>query len=236
MYNENGSGYFEEEFERARRVSSVLTGVFVWMLIGLMISALTAVATLSVPAIYTVIYGSGMGYWVLIILTFVMAIAVFPRVYSMSAPMGYLTFVIYAILNGLTLSSIFLIYEIGQISLAFFSAAAMFGIMAVYGAVTKSDLSSKGSILFMGLAGIIIASVLNFLLRSSFLDTVICYAAIAIFLGLTAYDTQKIKHRAYTAPDEHALHALTILGALSLYLDFINLFLRLLRLLSRRNR
>lgn len=236
MYNEKNSGYFEDDFERANRVASILTGVFVWMLIGLMISALTAVTTISVPAIYSALFNNGFGYWVLVILTFIMVVAVFPRVYNMSALAGYATFIVYAILNGMMLSSIFIIYNIGQISLAFFSAAGMFGIMAVYGAVTKSDLSSKGSILFMGLAGIIVATLLNFLFRSSFLDTVICYAAIAIFLGLTAYDTQKIKVRAFEAPDERAVRTLMILGALSLYLDFINLFLRLLRLLGRRSR
>lgn len=236
MYNESGTGYFEDDFVRQHRASRVVTGVFVWMLLGLMISALTAIIAVSVPAIYTAIFRSGYGYMVLVIATLVMVIAVFPRVYKMSAAAGFATFIIYAIINGLMLSSIFLIYNLGQISLAFFSAAAMFGIMAIYGAITKSDLTTKGRMLMMGLSGIIVATILNLFFRSSTLDLVISYVAIAVFLGLTAYDTQRIKTMAYEVPDDRSVRTLMILGALSLYLDFINLFLRLLRLLGRRGR
>lgn len=234
MNNHHSSEYFEDDFERQRRVSSVLTGVFVWMLVGLMISALSAIMTVSVPAIHSAIFYSGYGYLALVVLTFIMVIAVFPRVYKMSAAGGYITFILYSILNGMMLSSIFFVYDLGQIGLAFISCAAMFGIMAVYGLVTKADLSRKGSFLIMGLSGIIIASLLNFWFHSSFLDTIICYAAIAIFLGLTAYDTQKVKAMAYEASDERYSRTLMIHGALSLYLDFINMFLRILRLLGKR--
>lgn len=152
----------------------------------------------------------------------------------MSPAAGLATFLIYAVVNGMMLSSIFIVYDLGTISLAFFSAAAMFGVMAVYGAVTKADLTSKGSFLIMGLIGVIVASLLNFFFRSTMLDVIISFVAIAVFLGLTAYDTQRIKDMAYAATDERTIRALTILGALSLYLNFINLFLRLLRLFGRR--
>lgn len=234
MYDERGSGNFEEQFTEARRVSGVMTGVFIFMLIGLLVSALAAIMTVSIPSLYSFVLESGYGYLFLILVLFVMVIAVFPRVYDMSPAAGLATFLIYAVVNGMMLSSIFIVYDLGTISLAFFSAAAMFGVMAVYGAVTKADLTSKGSFLIMGLIGVIVASLLNFFFRSTMLDVIISFVAIAVFLGLTAYDTQRIKDMAYAATDERTIRALTILGALSLYLNFINLFLRLLRLFGRR--
>lgn len=232
--NERTDVSFDEQYEIERRASTVLAGVFVFMLIGLMVSALSAIMTLSIPQLYSFVLMSGYGYLVLVVIIFAMVIAVFPRVYDMSPAVGFGAFIVYAIVNGMMLSSIFIVYDLGTISMAFFASAGMFGIMAVYGAITKADLSGVGSILLMGLFGVILASILNFFFSSSLLDSVICYAAIAVFLGLTAYDTQRIKAMAYQATDARMARALTIQGALSLYLNFINLFLRILRLLGRR--
>jgi len=226
--------YYEDEFEQAQRRSSLLTGVFLWMLVGLLVSALMAVATMTVPVLFNFVLMNGYGFFVIIIVELVLVAAVFPRVWKMSAGAGFGLFLLYSALNGMMLSVIFLQYSLGTIYLAFFSAAAMFGIMALYGAVTKTDLSSKGSFLIMGLAGVIMATLLNFLFQSTMLDAIITYAAIAIFLGLTAYDVNRIKQAAAEVTDSGAYRGVMILGALTLYLDFINLFLRVLRLLGRR--
>jgi hypothetical protein len=151
------------------------------------------------------------------------------------ALLGVLIFLFYAGLNGVTFSIIFLVYDIGSIAYTFFICAAMFGATSIFGFVTKMDLSRVGGILMMALVGLIIASVVNIFVASSTLDWIISYAGVVIFVGLTAYDTQKIKQMSVgiDSSSEEGGKA-SIMGALTLYLDFINLFLFLLRILGRR--
>jgi FtsH-binding integral membrane protein len=153
----------------------------------------------------------------------------------MSAQRATIVFILYSVLNGLTLSIIFLIYTTGSIASTFFVTAGTFAVMSAYGYLTKSDLSKWGNILFMGLIGIIIASIVNYFMQSETLYAIITYIGVLIFVALTAYDTQKIKTMniiGNEGTDEDKKEA--IMGALTLYLDFINLFLYLLRLLGRR--
>jgi len=172
-------------------------------------------------------------FYVFLFAPFLLVLFAFPRVWGMSTGGAILLFVFYALLNGVTLSVIFIVFDLGTIVLAFAAAAGMFGVMAIYGALTKADLSGVGSFLLMGLFGFIIASVLNWFIVSDTMDMLITYGGIAIFLGLTAYDVQRLKR----AMNEHAGNAPTgviVMGALHLYLDFINILLLLLRLFARR--
>ena len=150
-----------------------------------------------------------------------------------SGPVAAAMFITYAALNGLTFSVIFMIYELGSIGSAFVITAGTFGAMSIYGTVTKKNLASWGSFLFMGLIGIIIAGVVNMFMRNSMMDFVISCAAVVIFAGLTAYDTQKLRTHHANSGFSSAM-SLSITGALMLYLDFVNLFLNILRLIGRR--
>lgn len=150
-----------------------------------------------------------------------------------SGPVAAAMFLAYAVLNGLTMSVIFMIYELGSIGSAFVITAGTFGAMSIYGTVTKKDLTSWGSFLFMGLIGIIIAGVVNMFMRNSMMDFIISCAAVVIFAGLTAYDTQKLRKHHANSGFSSAM-SLSITGALMLYLDFVNLFLNILRLIGRR--
>ena len=145
-------------------------------------------------------------------------------------------FVLYSVINGAVLSSIFLIYTMTSIASVFFITAGTFAVMAFIGYVTKTDLTSMGKILLMAIIGLIIASLVNvFFVKSSGFDLIISYAGVLIFVGLTAYDSQKIKQMLQMAPDvSEASQKLALVGALSLYLDFINLFIYLLRILGKR--
>ncbi len=152
---------------------------------------------------------------------------------KVSGPVAAAMFLLYAVLNGLTFSTIFLVYELGSISSAFVITAGTFGAMSVYGTVTKKDLSGWGSFLMMGLIGIIIAGIVNIFLQSDFLGFVKSCAGVVIFAGLTAYDTQKLRTHHANSGFSSAM-SLSITGALMLYLDFVNLFLHILRLIGRR--
>ena len=143
-------------------------------------------------------------------------------------------FALYSVLNGVTLSSIFLVYEIGSIATTFFVTAGTFGAMAIYGSVTKKDLTKVGNLCMMAVIGLIIATVVNLLIRSTMADMIISGVGVLVFVGLTAYDAQKIKNMLYGAEESEMTNKIAVLGALSLYLDFINLFLYLLRFFGRR--
>ena len=163
---------------------------------------------------------------------FGMVIALGAAIHKMSATTATAVFIAYSALTGLTLSSIFVVYPIGSIANAFLTATGTFLAMSVYGTVTKRDLTGMGNFLMMGLFGIIIASIVNIFLASSMMDFVISCIGVLIFTGLTAYDTQKLRAFGMNAPvdDATAMRRGALLGALELYLDFINLFLMLLRL------
>jgi len=168
----------------------------------------------------------------LVIIELILVFILSSSIMRMSYGSAIFAFVFYAALNGITLSSVLMLYQIRSVAIAFFSAALVFGIMAVYGSTTRRDLSSFGSIGFMALIGVIIASLINLLVKSDVVGYVVSYIAVGIFIILTAYDTQKLKEIATTSDSPN----LGIYGALTLYLDFVNIFLNLLNIFGRRRR
>lgn len=206
--------------------------VYQWMTVGLAVTAGTAGYVASTPAVQQAIFSSSWIYIGLIVAQLGMVIALSAAVQKMSSFTASAVFMLYSALTGLTLSSVFIVYPIGSITNAFVVTAGTFLVMSVYGTVTKRDLTSMGSFLTMGLIGLIIAMVVNIFLKSSMMDFVISCVGVLIFTGLTAYDTQKLKEFGANAPldDATAVRRGVILGALTLYLDFINLFLMILRL------
>lgn len=219
-------------------VAGIFMGhVYRWMTIGLGVTAFTAYAVAGSPALMEAIFGNFLIMVVLIVAQIGLVVALSAAIHKLSAGTATGIFLLYALLNGLTLSSIFIVYPIGNIANAFLTCTGMFLAMSVYGTVTKRDLTGMGSFLFMGLIGIIIAMIVNIFLASSMLDFVISCAGVIIFTGLTAYDTQKLRQFGEAAPldDATAVRRGALLGALTLYLDFINLFLMLLRLFGNRD-
>lgn len=217
-------------------ISDYMRGVYAWMCGGLILTAISAWFTASSPAMLELIFGNTFVMIALVIAQFSVVIALSAAIHKMSSEMATALFIGYAILTGLTLSSIFIVYEMGSIAVAFFSTAGMFGAMSIYGLVTKRNLDAMGRFMMMGLFGIIIAMLLNFFMKSSTVDWVVSCLGVVIFAGLTAWDTQKLEAFGRQAPinDAVAIRRGTILGALTLYLDFINLFLMLLRLFGNR--
>jgi FtsH-binding integral membrane protein len=215
------------------QVQSFIRSVYAWMFGGLLLTAAAAWWVVQSPAMQQLIFGNRAMPWVLMAAELGLVIYLSFRITKMSPGAAASTFLVFALLNGLTLSSIFFVYQMPDIFLAFATSAGMFGAMSVYGMVTKRDLTSWGSFFFMGLIGIIICSVVNIFLKSSALGYAISFIGVFVFLGLTAYDTQKLKSYA-TAPELR--ENLAVYGALALYLDFINLFLMLLRLFGGNRR
>ncbi len=218
-------------------VNSFIMNVYSWMSIGLALTGLVAYWVAGSETMLRVIFGNQIIFFGLIIgqLGFVFYLSA--RIQKIQSTTATALFIIYASLNGVTLSSIFMIYTKTSIVSTFFICAATFGVCSVYGMITKRDLTSVGNFMFMGLIGIIIASVVNVFVKSSGMSMIINYAGVLIFVGLTAYDTQKIKHMALSQPadlDSGAIRKGAIMGALSLYLDFINMFLFLLRILGNK--
>lgn len=216
--------------------ASFVLKVYNWMTMGLAITALVALAVeMALPGLRWIMIENPIIFWGLLILELALVWGLSAAINKIPAFVGVLVFLAYAALNGLTLSIIFLVYSIGSIAYTFFITAAMFGATSVFGFITKIDLSRIGGLLMMALIGLIIASVVNVFVASEPLDWLISYAGVVIFVGLTAYDTQKIKNMSVgiDSSSEDGSRA-SIMGALALYLDFINLFLFLLRILGRR--
>ena len=215
-------------------VQRAVQRTFLWMTLGLAITGLASVYTVDSGLVFRML-GANIFYFLLIaeiaLVWFLSA-----RVMKLSLPVATGAFALYSVLNGVTLSPIFLVYTSESIATTFFVTSGTFGAMALYGYFTKRDLTKWGSLLFMALIGVVIASVVNIFLKSEVMMWIITYIGVVLFVALTAYDTQKIKLLAYqTAHDAELSKKVSILGALSLYLDFINLFLYLLRILGRRN-
>lgn len=210
------------------RERAFIRSVYGWMFGGLMITAAAALWVVSSAAMQQLILGNRMVFIGLIIAEFAMVMFLSFRVMKLTPGVAAGLFFGYSLLNGLTLSSIFFVYQIGSVVTAFVVAAGMFGAMAVYGLVTKKDLTSWGSFFFMGLIGIVLCAVVNLFLRSDGLSFVISVVGVFVFLGLTAYDNQKLK--AMSTATGPQVTNLAVIGALTLYLDFINIFLFLLRL------
>lgn len=219
------------------RVNSFIRSVYNWMAIGLALTGFIAYYVSTNETLLRIIFGNQLIFFGLIIGELALVFTISARVHKMQASTATSLFVLYAALNGATLSVIFLAYTKSSIASTFFVCAATFVSASLYGWTTKKDLSSWGSFLFMGLIGIIIASVVNMFLQNSGMAMVISYIGVLLFTGLTVYDTQYIKNMALTQPADVGASAVrkgAILGALKLYLDFINLFLMLLRIMGNR--
>jgi FtsH-binding integral membrane protein len=210
--------------------------VYVWMTLAMVITGFTAYGVATSPGVQQAIFTNQILFWGLIIAEFALVIGVSAAINRLSLAMATLMFILYSVINGALLSSIFLIYTASSISTVFFITAGTFAAMALIGYTTKTDLSSIGKYLFMALIGLIIATFVNFFIKSSGFDYILSYIGVLIFVGLTAYDSQKIKQMLLQAPDAgEGAQKIALLGALSLYLDFINLFLYLLRIFGRRD-
>lgn len=215
-------------------LSMVMRKVYGRMFLALVVTALTSLYVASSPAILSVVLGNRAVFFGLMIAELAVVFVVSGMLNKLSTTTATLLFYLYAVLNGVVFSSIFVVYDLGSIAYTFFITAGVFGAMSVYGMVTKNDMTKFGSYCIMGLFGLIIASVVNIFVASSTLDWIISLFGVALFIGLTAWDTQKIKNVAYVT-DPSQTGKLATIGALSLYLDFINLFLYLLRIFGGRS-
>jgi len=219
-----------EELQRA-----FLVKVYGWMMAGLMVTGIVSLLTLYTPGLLELVFSSRWVYLGLFIGQLGLVVYLSARIEHMSAATATMVFVGYSALTGLTLSVIFLVYTAESLATTFFVTAGTFGLMSAYGYVTKRDLTGFGSFLMMGLIGMVLASVVNMFFNNSTVYWITTYIGILIFVGLTAYDTQKIKQMSALGLEGGEMEQKgAIMGALRLYLDFINLFLLLLRLMGNR--
>ncbi len=207
--------------------------VYNYMASGLALTGLVAAFVASTPALYEPILLSPLK-WVVILAPVALVFFLSFRIHAMSAGAAQAVFWVYAALNGLAFSSIFLAFTGTSIARVFFITAATFGAMSLYGYTTKKDLTGWGSFLFAGLIGILLAMLVNIFLQSSALQFAISVIGVLVFVGLTAYDTQRIKEVYYEADGEEVAAKKSIMGALTLYLDFINIFIMLMQLFGER--
>ncbi len=222
-----------KDYAMSTAFPALMRKVFVWMTLALAITGLTAYGVATSPALLSLIFSSKVTFFGLIIAEFALVFAISGAINRLSLSTATMLFILYSVINGATLSSIFFAFSVATIGKVFFITAGTFGAMALVGYTTKTDLTSMGKLLFMALLGIIIASVVNMFVASSGLDLILSYVGVLVFVGLTAYDTQKIKQMCQAAPDAgESAQKLALIGALSLYLDFINLFLYLLRIFA----
>ncbi len=225
----------ERQWEVSEAFPVLMRKVYVWMTMALVITGLTAYGVATSPGILQAIYTNQILFWGLIIAEFALVIGVSAAINKLSLTTATLMFILYSVINGALMSYIFLAYTASSIATVFFITAGTFAAMAIIGYTTKTDLTSLGKILMMALIGLIIATVVNLFIKSSGFTLILSYVGVLIFVGLTAYDSQKIKQMLLQAPDAgETAQKLALLGALSLYLDFINLFLYLLRIFGRR--
>lgn len=217
------------------RVSEYMSKVYGWMTGALAISALVAWRAANYEPYTNYIMSHSNTLFIMMIAEIGLVIYLAARIHKMSLQSAIVAFVLYSVFNGLTFATIFFIYPVASIAKTFVITAGMFGVMGLYGYTTKKDLSGWGGFLYMSLIGIIIASVVNMFLGSHMLDWIVTYAGVILFSGLTAYDHQKLKHIGAMGHEGSMLGKMVILGALTLYLDFINLFLFLLRIFGGRD-
>ena len=226
----------DRELSMSQAFPVLMRKVYVWMTLALVITGITAFGVANSPGVISALYSNQAIMWGLIIAEFALVIGISAAINRLSLTTATLLFVLYSAINGVMLSSIFLIYTATSIASVFFITAGTFAVMAFIGYTTKTDLTSLGKILLMALIGLIIASLVNvFFIKSTGFDLIVSYVGVLIFVGLTAYDSQKIKQMLLMAPDaSETSQKIALLGALSLYLDFINLFIYLLRILGKR--
>ena len=225
----------ERQWDVSAAFPVLMRKVYVWMTLALVITGFTAYGVATSPGIQQLVFGNSIVMWGFIIAEFALVIGVIAAINKLSLTTATLMFILYSVINGALLSSIFLIYTASSIATVFFITAGTFGAMALVGYTTKTDLTSMGKILFMALIGLVIATLVNLFVKSSGFTLILSYVGVLIFVGLTAYDSQKIKQMMLQAPDAgESAQKLALLGALTLYLDFINLFIYLLRIFGKR--
>lgn len=218
---------------RDERVGAFLSKVYGWMFLGLLITALVAFAVAASPALVEMFLFNRLMFWGLVIAQLGLVFYLSARVDRVAPMTAAILFMVYSALVGITSSVILLVYTAASIFSAFVVTAGMFGAMAVFGSVTKKSLAGWGQFLFMGLIGVILASVVGLFWQNDAFQFVICVVGVVVFTGLTAYDAQRLKHMAVSLPDGR-VGSYAVVGALSLYLDFINLFFFILRLFGGR--
>ena len=224
----------QQQLDLQAGVSSYISKIFGTMFLGLLITAISALFTATSETMINLLYASSMVF-VFIIAELVLVLVLSARITKIKYSTALIMYYAYAILNGITLSSIFFVYDMGVVYTAFLTTAISFGIMAIYGITTKKDLTKIGSLLVMLLIGVVVASLINIFVGSESFDLVISFIAVAVFVGLVAFDTQKLKSYYFASLNDPQLQRkIGIMGALSLYLDFINIFLYLLRIFGNR--
>ncbi|KAF0861035.1 membrane protein [Mixta calida B021323] len=217
-------------------LQTYMAQVYGWMTCGLLLTAFISWYAANTPAVMELVFANRVTFIGLIIAQLAVVFVLSGLVHKLSGAVATGLFMLYSALTGLTLASIFLAYTYASIASTFFITAGMFGVMSFWGYTTKRDLSKMGSILFMALIGLLLASLVNFWLKSPALMWAITYIGVLVFVGLTAWDTQKLKAigEQIDVRDKENLRRYSIMGALTLYLDFINLFLMLLRIFGNR--
>ena len=227
------NNFYNQVEERAQSSAlsfpALMSKVYLWMTLALVVTGMTAYYVASSPAILYAIVSNQIAFWGLFIGELVLVFVLSSRIMSLSFVTASLMFVIYSIMNGVFFSFILLAYTEQSIATTFLITAGTFGAMSLFGFVTKRDLSMMGRILFMLLIGLLIATVVNIFMKAEGLALILNYAGVVIFVGLTAYDTQSIKQMLQEHGDKEGAEKIALLGSLSLYLDFINLFIYLLR-------
>lgn len=217
-------------------LQTYMAQVYGWMTCGLLLTAFVSWFAANTPAVMEMVFANRITFYGLIIAQLGLVFVLSGMVHKLSGALATGLFMLYSALTGLTLASIFLVYTYSSIASTFVVTGGMFGVMSFWGYTTKRDLSGMGSILFMALIGVVLASLVNIWLKSTPLMWAVTYIGVLVFVGLTAYDTQKLKNigEGINVDDKENLRRYSILGALTLYLDFINLFLMLLRIFGNR--
>jgi FtsH-binding integral membrane protein len=225
----------ERQWDVSAAFPVLMRKVYVWMTLALVITGFTAYGVATSPGLLQAIYTNQLLMWGLIIAEFALVIGVTAAINRLSLTTATLMFIIYSVINGALLSFIFVAYTASSVATVFFITAGTFGAMALVGYTTKTDLSSMGKILMMALIGLVIATIVNLFVKSSGFTLILSYVGVLIFVGLTAWDSQKIKQMLLQAPDAgEQSQKLALLGALTLYLDFVNLLIYLLRIFGKR--
>ena len=231
----SNSNLSQKQLDINQSISVYITKVYNWMAVALLLTGAVAYFTAGSEQLIQLVFGNRILFFGLIIGELLLVGYLSARIHKLSSYNATLIFLLYSALNGLTLSFVFMAYTSASIASTFIITAGTFGAMSVYGYFTKTDLTKIGNLAFMALIGIIIASVVNFFMQSEMMSWVITYLGVAIFVALTAYDTQKLKRLAIQGfENQENMEKGAILGALTLYLDFINLFLFLLRIFGDR--
>lgn len=211
-----------------------MTGVYVRMMLALFISATVAFYASQSDAVLSFFSNKGIPFYLLLVAELVLVVMLSAAIHKLSTFAAMAFFLLYAVVNGLSFCTIFISYSVDSIYTMFLVSALMFAGMSIYGARTKSDLTSAGRYLFMGLIGIVVAGLVNMFLRSSAIDWITSLLGVGLFIGITAYDTQRLMRIAIHDDGSESFQKMSIIGALELYLDFINIFLKMLSLFGKR--